>query len=145
MKPQKDKQKALALYIDNLSTEQIAKKIGVQRKTIREWEKKFGWKKIREETINRIAEKQPEKYQEIIEEQMQIVKLAHKELLIRLKDSPEAIKGQDLVNITKHGLEVVRPKTMSQFNFMKQEVMNDRTYRFILENGNGNKAVGKAA
>lgn len=138
MKSEQTKQKALALYIDSMSTEKIAKEVGVQRKTVREWERKFGWKQIREEAVNRVAEKQPQLYQEIIETQMDIVKLAHKELLLRLTTGDIKFTS-DLVQIMKHGLEIIRPKTTSQLNFLNQDVNKGIVYQFEVKDARDQK------
>lgn len=121
MKNQKTRDKAIELYINNLSLEKIAENLNLSVSTIKEWKKKFDWDNIREKTIQKISEKQPDKYSEIISQQMEIGLLAQKELLNRLKKEYPDIKENDLINIMKHSLEVVRPKTVSQYNFMKQE------------------------
>lgn len=183
MKSNQVKERALALYIENNSTEKIAKQVGVTRKTIEQWSKKNNWYDIREEAINKSIQKSPEKYSEVIDEQIKITLLAHKELLKKFKhqevikkeideihdlwrdmnleakptkeerltyyDSLRALYSQlmgdlTLVKIMIHGLEVIRPKTMSQLNFMKQEINDVTMYRFEVENANNNKTLKKA-
>jgi len=120
MKSQKTKQKALELYINNISTEKIAKEVNVSRDSIEKWVKKFGWKEIREKSIQKSAEKSTDKFSKIIDNQLEIGHLAQEELKRRLKEDSINIKDPDLIRIMSHNLEVVRPKSQN-FNFTKNE------------------------
>ena len=134
MKSQKTKEQALALYINNLSTEKIAKEIGVTRKSIEQWSKKGDWYQIREKAIQASIQKAPDKYSEIIDQQINITLEANKQLSILIKK--KLLKPMELIVWAKHGLEVVRPKTVSQFNFMKQD-NKGVFYKFEVDDGTG--------
>ena len=124
MKSKYLKDKALGMYINNTAINRIANEINVQALTIRTWVIKHNWKQVRENTIKKVADNQPDIYGQIIKDQIKITQLAHKELIYRLKNNLEDFRSSDLIAIQKHGLEVVRPKTTTQVNFMKQDNIN---------------------
>lgn len=65
-----------------------------------------------------IKEEKSDEDKEIIANTIEVLKGKYKELM----------GNYDLINIEKHSLEVVRPKTQTQFNFLKQD--NNPTYTF---------------
>ena len=121
------KDAALIDYINNTAISAIAKKHKVNHSSIKRWIKQDNWKEQRENAINESARKAPDMHQKIVEDQVEITHLANKLLLRTLKAYDEAEVLLDdktispIINVMKHGLEVVRPKTQAQFNSMQVE------------------------
>jgi len=92
MKSKATKEKALALYISGISISSISKVTKTGLRTIRTWKTKYDWQEAREKAIQKGVEKSPEIYASIIKEQVEITKLAHKELFEKLKHQPEIRK-----------------------------------------------------
>ena len=122
MKPTKTKEKALAMYIANDSIEKIAKALSINHSTVKRWRTQFKWKDAREKAIQKSVESAPGMHQKIIDDQVQLTTLANKQLMILMKKG--LLKPMELIVWAKHGLEVIRPKTISQLNFMKNETTN---------------------
>jgi hypothetical protein len=118
MKSQKIKNKALELYIGNLSIEKICKQLKVQKTTFYKWHKKHSWNKLKEKAILEGYEKTTN---ELITLQTELGRLASEELLIKVKDKD--LGDKELVSLAKHGLEVVRPKsTTNNLNIKSDKV-----------------------
>ncbi len=109
---------ALELYIQNIPLCKICNQLHISKNIAHHWKRKYNWNKLREDAIQKQAVNSTEK---IIQDQQLITSLANRELLRRLKEEPEDIKSVELVNIMKHGLEVVRPKSPNQVNFTQNE------------------------
>lgn len=97
MKTAAEREQALALFLNNLSWENIAKELNIAERTVRDWGEKYNWKDIREKTIQKAAEKAPDKYHTIISDQVEIGDLANKEVLKRLKSQGEIRLQVDLL------------------------------------------------
>ena len=138
----KTQKSAEADYINNLSISKIAKKNGVSHSTVKRWSEKFEWKKKREQAITESARKDPTLHNKIIEDQIQITNKANSiimDFLLRIENNEPVDNKlfQTVTMIMKHGLEVVRPKSIAQYNFMKQENNNigitSEQYRRLME------------
>lgn len=134
MKSKATKEKALAMYINNESLSKISRETKVGLQTLRKWKIKHEWVKLREEAIQKGTDNSLNLHSKIIEEQIDIVTLAQKELLKRLRKKNITITDNNLLVVMKHGLEVIRPKSTNQFNFMNQEA-DTVVYKFEVENG----------
>ena len=106
MKTQKERNKALELYISNVPIYRIAKQLHIGKPKIYKWRKEGNWDKLREETIQIQDKKITEK---MIKEQTLMGALAT-ERLLRLLIKGEIYSIDNLMKLAKHGLEVVRPK-----------------------------------
>lgn len=119
MKPQKTKNKALELYLSNVSILKISKQLKINKDTFYKWQKKGNWDKLKQEAIRKAAEKTTN---DIITLQSELGRLASEELLTLLKDKD--LEPKELVSIAKHGLEVVRPKAVqNNLNITSQKDM----------------------
>lgn len=119
MKSQKEKTKALELYVTNVSIEKICKQLKIAKTTFYEWSDKHEWKKLKEESIHKANEKTTN---DIITLQSELGRLASEELLTKLKQ--KELQDKELVSLAKHGLEVIRPKqTTNNLNITKNETM----------------------
>lgn len=127
MKPQKTKNKALELYITSVPIYQIAKRLHIDKTTFYKWQKAGNWDKLKLDAQQKANEKTTN---ELINLQSEIGRLASEELLQKLKD--KELKNPELVNLAKHGLEVVRPKsTTNNLNITKNENQNT-AYQIII-------------
>ena len=120
------------MYIDNQSLDKISKKVGVTITAVKKWKSKYKWIEIREKAIQKVTEMLPSKYSKIIDDQIEITNLAAQKLLSRLK-TPGTWHNKDLIQIVKHGLELVRPKVNPEFNFIKQDINQATLYKFEIE------------
>ncbi len=132
MKTKAQREKALALYINSVSIEKIAKKLEANPATIKRWKKRYDWNKVKQTAIEKSIENAPQLHQKIVDDQIDIT-MSTNQLIKRFLKSIKKYGslGRDenqtlqiLTKIMTHGLEVVRPKTVSQYNFMKQENLN---------------------
>ena len=105
MKDQRTKNKALELYSSNVPIWTISKQLNVTQKTLHDWKKSNNWDKLKQDAINKLSINVVDT---VVKEQLEITRMAQEKLIERLKD--DDIKTQELVNLTKHRLEVVRPK-----------------------------------
>jgi len=119
MKSQKIKSKALRLYITNVPIYRIAKQLKLAKDTVYSWKDKGNWDKLKADELTKQGKNSTE---EIIKDQKEIVTLAAKTLLKRLKEEYPDIKSSDLITLIKHGLEIVRPRqTTNNLNLTKNE------------------------
>lgn len=107
MKSQKTKNKALELYLNNVSILKISRQLKINKDTFYKWQKKGNWDKLKEKAVLKAAENTTN---DIITLQSELGRLASEELLAKLKD--KELGDKELVSIAKHGLEVVRPRTV---------------------------------
>jgi len=127
MKPQKTKNKALELYISNVPIYKISKQLHTDKTTIIRWRKDNKWDEIKKEAIQNSVKNTTN---ELINLQTELGRLASEELLEKLKD--KQLKNPELVSIAKHGLEVVRPRTVqNNLNITKNE-QNNNAYQIII-------------
>jgi len=126
MKPQKTKNKALELYVTNVPIYQIVKRLNVTQQSVSAWVKKGNWKELKEKNLKKIDENLCET---VIKEQMEITRLAQEKLIQHIND--DELKGTELVALTKHRLELVRPKqTTNNLNITKNE--SNMSYQIII-------------
>lgn len=119
MKPQKTKNKALELYISNVPIYQIAKKLKVTQQSLSAWVKKGNWRKLKEQNLKKIDENLCEL---VVNEQMELTRLAQERLIEHIND--DLLKPAELVSLTKHRLELVRPRQMTNnLNITSQKDM----------------------
>ena len=162
--------KAFKLYIEGESVKTICRKLNVNKRQLTKWMTRHNWEKSREKAL--------EKHKDvitdfIIDQQIEIVKSAQKELVDRLKRQEKAralktrleehfnqllsngeisdgdlnafnkamaVVNRDMMNDTSliklmtHGLDIVRPKTINEMNFMKQDNNNLQILVNIPEN-----------
>lgn len=105
MKSLKIKTKALELYITNVPIYQVAKKLKISQQILSAWVKKGNWRKLKEKNLKKIDENLCDI---VIKEQMEITRLAQERLIEQLNN--DLLKPTELVSLTKHRLELVRPK-----------------------------------
>ncbi len=108
MKPQKTKTKALELYIGNLSFLEIGRKLDVSKPTLIKWSKQGNWKTLKKDALLKIDQNLTDT---VVKEQMEMTRLAQERLIEQLNDN--LLKPTELVSLTKHRLELVRPKQMT--------------------------------
>lgn len=108
MKSQKVKNKVLEKYINNVPIRRIAKEEGVAHKTIIEWKNNYGWEKLKQEYITKSYQNVTN---QLINLQTELGLKATQQLMYLLNNGK--LKSSDLVNIAKHGLDVVRPKQVT--------------------------------
>ena len=119
MKTTTQKNKALELYIDNVSSVEIAKQLGINRDTFYKWRNKGNWEELKKNAIQEAHKKTTD---DMIEGQTTIALVAQRILAGRLLNEERLVKNPELVSIMKHGLEVVRPKqTTNNLNITKNE------------------------
>ena len=118
MKSQKTKTKALELYITNVPIYQIVKRLKVTQQTVSAWVKKGKWKELKEQNLKKLDENLCET---VVKEQMEITRLAQERLIEQLND--DLLKPTELVSLTKHRLELVRPKqTTNNLNITSKDM-----------------------
>ncbi len=139
MKTEKDKAKALGMFINNIPMAKIGKEVGTTERTIIKWKDKYGWIEKREQTINQGTAKVQDKFNELIEKHVDVGKLALSELLRRLQVKKIKMSDKDLVQVIKHQLDVLRPRQTTQNNFINSKTINvtEELVRLVREVKNG--------
>ena len=117
MKSQKVKNKALELYISNVPSNKIIKQLNISKPTFYKWMDKYGWRELKEKSIKEAHQKLTN---ELINLQTNLGLLSSEQLLEKLKTGE--LKATELVQLAKLGLEVVRPKQVTNnLNITKNE------------------------
>jgi len=132
------KVEALKLYLSGMSKEEVAKTVKVSDKTVWEWSKKNNWDALYGDTKNKIIEAVQS---DIISEKVRSLKLIRAIESIYAKQLNEGvtIKTSEFAQVQKVKWEILMPRTISQYNFMKQENNLGPTYTLEIVNPNDNK------
>ncbi len=122
MKTEKEKQKALAMYIDNISLGKIAKEVGVSKTMVIKWRDKYMWRGIREKAIQEVAQKLPNIHAQIIENETKIIDKVQVQLIELL--SNKELSPNQLINLFRGGIQ--KP---AQVNINAQNIDLDKIIR----------------
>ena len=90
------------------------------RVTIKRWAEQGNWDKLKLEILEQNVKKCAKNEAIFLDAQKELTYRACLIMLDRIKEDPWRINDQNMINLIKHGLEVVRPKTMAQLNSIKQ-------------------------
>lgn len=96
------------------SSYEIAEKVQVSQMTIQRWAKDNQWSDEKARLFEENVVKCCKNETTFITTQKELTYRATIELLERLKQGDITLKTENLISIMKHGLDVMRPKTMAQ-------------------------------
>ncbi len=128
MKSEKDKQKALALYLEGKSEMDIAKELKISRATVQKWKKLENWSKSKEESKEKTRQKIINKYADLGEKHTELTYKAIIEALNRLP----TMKDINIVSLSK------LPTPTNQLN-LTQEVNKGIIYQFEVKHADKDK------
>jgi len=114
--------KALKLFLQGESKYKIAKILKVAEKTVHTWAKKKNWNELYKQTEQKFTEKLQDTVSDERERSLRLIKGA--EALIAQKIQSGEIEGITigaLSQLQRAKWEILMPKTISQYNFMKQD------------------------
>ena len=137
---EQNKIEALKLYLLGTAKVEISKLIKVSEHTLIKWEKQGNWKEMYNEVVQKVAEKAQS---DVTKEKERSLKLIHgAEAIIAQKIQSGEIQGiniQALASLIKAKTELLMPKNINQFNYMKQENQYGPTYSLEIISPDDNK------
>lgn len=129
---------ALKLYLTGVTLSETARTVGVSDKTIWEWAKKNGWAELYKDTTNKVVDAVQS---DIIQEKVRSLKLirAIESIYAKQLHTGLDIRTSEFAQVQKVKWDILMPKTVSQYNFMKQENNLGPAYTLEIVNPNDNK------
>jgi predicted aminopeptidase len=116
------KLQARELWIKGESKYNIAKAVGRRRSTVENWANEGNWREAKQETTNQIIQQQNIDLILEKERSLKLIKAAESLFAQELKNStvmPKSVPA--FAQLQKVKWDILMPRTVSQFNFMKQE------------------------
>ena len=119
------KLKARELWATGTPHHQIAKIVGRRKQTIYNWAKEGNWNEVQKNTTEQAMIRQDINLINEKERSLKLIKAAESLYAKELQTSLVMPKSTaQFAQLQKVKWEILMPKTVSQFNFMKQETVN---------------------
>lgn len=116
--------KAFKMYLKGEKMEQIATKLNMGKTTLYRWEIRDNWKEFLDEQTKRLMEKAQMDILEEKERSLKLIKAAEGYWAKKLQEGDLKINFNDLSALQRAKWEIINPKNINQFNFMKQDNLN---------------------
>jgi transposase-like protein len=134
------KKEALKLYLQGMAKDAIARQVDIADKTINNWAKQGNWDELYAKTEKIVTD---ELVIDVAAEKIRSLKIIKNIESIYMKqltaDIKPNIKTSEFAQIQKAKWEILMPKTISQYNFMKQENQIGPAYTLEIINPNDDK------
>ena len=143
---EKKEKEARGLFANGMAMDRISKEIEVSDRTLTRWRKKYKWDDFKKEVDKKVSENLLETVSEMKERHIKIVKVSLGKFLENLKKDKIKVSASEAAKMLQHELDLRIPKTVSQYNFIKQEnlLMEPRyTFEIISPNDRRNKRESK--
>ena len=114
--------KAYGMYLNNESTHSIAKQIGVDRKTVDRWVKKYNWKDDLEDTKEKVIQMVGINVLEQQERSLKLINALESKFAQKLQNGDlDGYNISSFAQLQRVKHDIITPRTQTQFNFTKQE------------------------
>lgn len=137
----KKRQEAYKLYMEDISTNEVANRVGVTRQTVSRWLNNGKWRERREELREQVLQDIDATVLKEKERSLKLIRGA--EAIIAQKIQSGEIEGitiSSLAQLQKAKWEILMPRATSQYNFMKKETNVNMNFPELLRsirNGEG--------
>jgi uncharacterized protein YjcR len=127
--------KAREMYLMGSSKLEISQKLKIRRQTIISWAHINQWEEERQRIDKEVQQKA---HSEIVEEKARsllLLKALEAKFSKILQTDELKMSVNDFVQVQKVKWEILTPRTVSQYNFLKQEnvVDNSKTFKFVVD------------
>ena len=108
---------------------EISKELEIGERTVYNWERRGKWKEHLDKQTTELIKRANTEILDEKERSLKLIKAAESYWAKQLQDGTLKASFNDLASLQKAKWEILAPKTMSQFNFMKQETtINEPSY-----------------
>jgi len=121
--------KAFKMYLRGQPMAEISKELEIGERTVYNWERRGKWKEHLDKQTTELIKRANTEILDEKERSLKLIKAAESYWAKQLQDGTLKASFNDLASLQKAKWEILAPKTMSQFNFMKQETtINEPSY-----------------
>lgn len=130
------KREALKLYLEGIGRDHICKKLGMFHSTFDRWKQKGDWAKLYKDNEAKVIEKISTDIADEKARSLKLIRGAESLFARKLNDGELDANLSSFAQLQRVKWEILMPRTVSQYNFLKQE--NNTGPKFSLEIVNPN-------